>query len=240
MIENVRLAIGGIWSHKMRSILTMLGIIIGIAAIISIVSTIKGTNEQIKKNLIGAGNDTVKVSLTAGGYDYTISDYSSVPKGIPQISEETVGKILELSEVESVTVYNSRYISEGMFYKKQSLSDLYVYGIDKSYFDTCNYIIRTGRNFLDDDFSKHRKVMIMDQKAALNLFSDEDPIGKTVEISAQPFTVIGIVEDRSRYEIEIESIDDYYTYQDDTNGLDSGRTQDRLDPELDDLGFGNG
>ena len=219
MIENVRLAIGGIWSHKMRSILTMLGIIIGIAAIISIVSTIKGTNEQIKKNLIGAGNDTVKVSLTAGGYDYTISDYSSVPKGIPQISEETVGKILELSEVESVTVYNSRYISEGMFYKKQSLSDLYVYGIDKSYFDTCNYIIRTGRNFLDDDFSKHRKVMIMDQKAALNLFSDEDPIGKTVEISAQPFTVIGIVEDRSRYEIEIESIDDYYTYQDDTNGL---------------------
>ena len=121
MIENIRLAFGGIWSHKMRSILTMLGIIIGIAAIISIVSTIKGTNEQIKKNLIGAGNDTVKVSLTAGGYDYTISDYSSVPKGIPQISDETVQKILDLDEVEAVTVYNSRYISEGMFYKKARL-----------------------------------------------------------------------------------------------------------------------
>ena len=47
MLENIRLAFGGIWSHKMRSFLTMLGIIIGIAAIIAIVSTIQGTNDQI-------------------------------------------------------------------------------------------------------------------------------------------------------------------------------------------------
>ena len=53
MFENIRLSFQGIWSHKMRSFLTMLGIIIGIAAIIAIVSTIKGTNEQIKENLIG-------------------------------------------------------------------------------------------------------------------------------------------------------------------------------------------
>ena len=66
MLENVRLSFQGIWSHKMRSFLTMLGIIIGIASIISIVSTIKGTNEQIKQNLIGAGNNNVTVSLKAG------------------------------------------------------------------------------------------------------------------------------------------------------------------------------
>ena len=53
MLENIRLSFRGIWSHKMRSFLTMLGIIIGIAAIIAIVSTIQGTNEQIEKNLIG-------------------------------------------------------------------------------------------------------------------------------------------------------------------------------------------
>ena len=47
MFENMRLAFQGIWGHKLRSVLTMLGIIIGIAAIITIVSTIKGTNEQI-------------------------------------------------------------------------------------------------------------------------------------------------------------------------------------------------
>ena len=65
MFENIRLSFRGIWAHKMRSFLTMLGIIIGIAAIIAIVSTIKGTNEQIKQNLVGAGENTVEISRKA-------------------------------------------------------------------------------------------------------------------------------------------------------------------------------
>ena len=64
MLENIRISIQGIWSHKMRSFLTMLGIIIGIASIIAIVSTLKGTNEQIKEDLIGAGNNTVSITQT--------------------------------------------------------------------------------------------------------------------------------------------------------------------------------
>ena len=63
MLENIRLSFQGVWSHRLRSFLTMLGIIIGIAAIIAIVSTIKGTNEQIKKNLIGSGTNTTTVKL---------------------------------------------------------------------------------------------------------------------------------------------------------------------------------
>ena len=59
LIENMKMAFTAIRANKMRSFLTMLGIIIGIASIISIVSTIKGTNEQIKQNLIGAGNNTL-------------------------------------------------------------------------------------------------------------------------------------------------------------------------------------
>ena len=71
MIENIRLSFQGIWAHKMRSFLTMLGIIIGIASIISIVSTIKGTNEQIKQNLIGAGNNVTKIQLYSTAVSYT-------------------------------------------------------------------------------------------------------------------------------------------------------------------------
>ena len=67
MLENIRLSFQGVWSHRLRSFLTMLGIIIGIAAIIAIVSTIKGTNEQIKKNLIGSGTNTTTVQLTESG-----------------------------------------------------------------------------------------------------------------------------------------------------------------------------
>ena len=76
MIENIRLAFQGIWSHMMRSFLTMLGIIIGIASIIAIVSTIKGTSEQIKEDLIGSGSNTVNIYLYDGDNRYD-SEYGS-------------------------------------------------------------------------------------------------------------------------------------------------------------------
>ena len=81
MLENIRLAFQGIWSHKMRSFLTMLGIIIGIASIIAIVSTIKGTSEQIKEDLIGAGSNTVKIYLYDGDnqYDAEYGNSSKTP-----------------------------------------------------------------------------------------------------------------------------------------------------------------
>ena len=81
MGENISLAFQGIWNHKLRSFLTMLGIIIGIASIITIVSTIKGTNEQIKSNLIGAGTDMVNVQLVQGDNAPDFS-YDTIPDGI--------------------------------------------------------------------------------------------------------------------------------------------------------------
>ena len=86
MLENINLAFQGVWSHKLRSFLTMLGIIIGIAAIITIVSTIQGTNEQIKQNLIGAGNDMVQVQLTQDGSTVDFS-YGELPEGIARLRE---------------------------------------------------------------------------------------------------------------------------------------------------------
>ena len=107
MIENIRLAFQGIWGHKMRSVLTMLGIIIGIAAIITIVSTIKGTNEQIKQNLIGAGNNVVTVQLNQDGYAYDMS-WNSIPDGVRIISQDTKKQLLDVSGVERVSLYTSR------------------------------------------------------------------------------------------------------------------------------------
>ena len=90
MIENIRLSFQGIWSHKLRSFLTMLGVIIGIAAIIAIVSTIAGTNEQIKQNLIGAGNNNVKVTLMQGGGEYWMD--GGAPAGVYEISRGAAGR----------------------------------------------------------------------------------------------------------------------------------------------------
>ena len=104
MIENIRLSFQGIWAHKMRSFLTMLGIIIGIASLISIVSTIKGTNEQIKKNLIGEGDNVVEVFLSENGGEYQM-EYQGIPAGVPVFTKEQKDAILDLKEVEEVTLY---------------------------------------------------------------------------------------------------------------------------------------
>ena len=98
MIENIRLSFQGIWAHKMRSFLTMLGIIIGIAALISIVSTIEGTNEQIKKNLIGEGDNVIEVTLNGNGGEYQM-EYEGLPQGVPVITQEQKQEILNLDEV---------------------------------------------------------------------------------------------------------------------------------------------
>ena len=219
MIENIRLAFQGIWSHKMRSFLTMLGIIIGIASIIAIVSTIQGTNNALKEQLVGSGNNTVNVSLTQGGEDYQIYDSSSIPSGIPVISEDTRQRILALDNVEKVTSYNIRFVSEGVYYRDQSLSEFNIYGIDMDYFDTVSYSLKTGREFLQEDFDEYRRVIIVDQTASDNLFKGANPLGRTVEISNQPFTVVGVVYKSSTYEPNIENVDDYLTNSTGSNGI---------------------
>ena len=102
MLENIRLSFQGIWSHKMRSFLTMLGIIIGIASIIAIVSTIKGTSEQIKEDLIGSGNNTVTISLYEGDSTFDV-EYGSGSTNPPLLSKEQKEEVLELDGVENAT-----------------------------------------------------------------------------------------------------------------------------------------
>ena len=131
MFENIRLAFQGIWSHKLRSVLTMLGIIIGIAAIITIVSTIKGTNEQIKENLIGAGNNVVTVQLNQNGYAYDMS-WSKVPDGVRVITQQTRQELAEISGVEAVSLYTSRSYANGVYYKNIQFSGQ-MYGVDEQY-----------------------------------------------------------------------------------------------------------
>ena len=219
MIENIRLAFQGIWSHKMRSFLTMLGIIIGIASIIAIVSTIQGTNNALRDQLVGSGNNTVNVNLSQGGENYQIYDSSSIPTGIPVISDDTRQKILALDNVERMTSYTTRFVSDGVYYRDKSLSEFNIYGIDQDYFDTLSYAIRTGREFLPSDYDEFRRIIIVDQTASDNLFQGANPLGRTVEINSQPFTVVGVVYKTSTYEPDIQDVDDYYTNDDGSNGI---------------------
>lgn len=149
MFENIRLAFQGIWSHKMRSFLTMLGIIIGIASIIAIVSTIKGTSEQIKEDLIGSGNNTVNITLSQGDSAYSADYYSDSSVVTPLLSQELKNEVLKADHVVNATFFYSRTdYNSNVYYENSSFSGGKVYGVDKNYLDTCGYQVRSGRGFV--------------------------------------------------------------------------------------------
>ena len=216
MTENIRLAFQGIWGHKMRSVLTMLGIIIGIAAIITIVSTIQGTNEQIKENLIGAGNNVVSVQLNENGHPYDMN-WNDIPGGVRVISEQTRQELEKIKGVEGVSLYNARTYSDQLFYRNAQFNGQ-IYGIDPHYTGVYGYQVKNGRGFTQQDFEQFRKVMLVDTNTARSLFGGEDPVGKSVELCSDVFTVVGVVALSEEFAPTINSMRDYQLYMGDTSG----------------------
>lgn len=211
MLENIRLSFQGVWSHRLRSFLTMLGIIIGIAAIIAIVSTIKGTNEQIKKNLIGSGTNTTTVQLTESG-NYPAEMEYGIPKGIPVLDDAMREQLAELSHVKDASLYMSRTQVDYIYYNSTVLSGGQLVGADSHYLGTCGYVMKRGRGFTESDYEKYRKVAVVDSVAADSLFGNENPVGKTIDIKGEPFIVVGVIEESTAFSPVINSVEDYYTY----------------------------
>lgn len=216
MLESISQAFQGVFSHKLRSFLTMLGIIIGIASIITIISTIKGTNEQIKENLIGAGNNVVTVQLSQHGSIYEMT-YNPLPVGVKVLDESTRTALRGLDGVQDVSFYRQRSYAESVYYQNTSFNGQ-VFGVDLEYFRVNGYQIKLGRGFTERDISSVLNTVILDEAAAKTLFGSENPIGKTLEIKQVPFTIVGVVALKSNFEPVINSVEDYNTYVGNNNG----------------------
>lgn len=216
MTENIRLSFRGIYSHKLRSFLTMLGIIIGIAAIIAIVSTIQGTNQQIQKNLIGGGTNNVNIKLIQNEMEYDFS--SGIPAGVQEISKEQAKDIKDIENAQQVSFYKSRQDFDGVYHLNNVLNGGTILGIDENYFATASLSVKLGRGISPQDINKGSKVCLIDKNGVTALFQNENPIGKTVEIKGEPFNVIGTVVDKQEFDPSISTIEEYYTFYRDKAG----------------------
>lgn len=216
MFENIKLALQGIWSHKMRSLLTMLGIIIGIASIISIVSTIKGTNEQIKQNLVGSGTNAVTITLYQGDWPYDL-DWNAIPDGIPPMNDAVRTQVAALETVQDASIYTERTYVSNVFYGNAPYNGV-LRGIDDHYFGVNGYSVCLGRSFTDTDYKNYNKVVIVDETAAHSIFPNENPIGKVLEIAKEPFMVIGMARQTNENEPVINNLSDYDLYMKETSG----------------------
>ncbi len=210
MIENIISSLRGIWSHKLRSFLTMLGVIIGIASIIAIVSIVEGTNQKLEKSLIGAGNNVTTVALMQEGWTYDFG--MGIPDGVPMIEEPVMERIRSIEGVEAATEYNSRQGWHSVFYQNKTINQCTVYGITDTYLDTLQYRVVNGRGILDEEFEAGAKVAVINEGIVDALFTGVDPIGEVIEIQQEPFVIVGVIRESNKADVEYETINDYYTY----------------------------
>lgn len=217
MVENIRLSFKGIWSHKMRSFLTMLGIIIGIAAIIVIISLIQGTNKQIEENLVGDGTHTVDIVLVQDGYEADFS-YQEIPSGLSAVGARNAAEIAGMEHVDKVSVYTKRSWVNELYYKNTELSSTQIFGIDDSYLETAGYEVIAGRGLTEEDLNRYNKVCLVDAAVVSGVFGGKNPVGESLDISGECFTVAGVIEKKSSFEPVIETIEDYNTYKQEESG----------------------
>ena len=200
----------------MRSMLTMLGIIIGIAAIITIVSTIKGTNEQIKENLIGAGNNVVTVQLNENGYPFDAT-WSDIPSCVRPITEQTRQELEQLDGAQRVSLFYSRSYADGVFYQDNQYNGS-IYGVDENYLGTYGYQVKLGRGFTKGDYQNFRKVVLVDDNAISALSLGQNPVGQVLEIQEETYTIVGVVGMSQDFSPTINSMNDYQMYVGSSSG----------------------
>lgn len=214
MLENIRLSFRGIRSHKMRSVLTMLGIIIGIAAIIIIVAIIDGATEQLKQELVGDSTNTVTLSLFSKESSLFSEEYDPSQKGalvgVNAISDNKVQEVLGIDGVDAATrIYGHQYSTATISYTGTSAFGS-VYGIDSDYFTISNRRVSAGRLFTDKDFRDRNNVTVISDTLASQLFKNESALGKTIQVGNELFTIVGVVTKIVDYS-EIRNLGDYYT-----------------------------
>ena len=201
--EALNMSVMAIIAHKMRSLLTMLGIIIGIAAVVSVVALGKGSQEKILSDINSMGTNTISVYPGKGFGDRTRHRI----KTLTVADGEALAKV---PFVESTTPMSQS--SGTLTYRNTDLTAT-VYGVGDQYFNVFGKKITQGRLFDDKEVRENSAVVVLDQNTVRKLFSvGEDPLGKTILFYKRPLTVVGVLEDENSAFGMSDSLNIYIPY----------------------------
>lgn len=188
-IESVFMAWGSIVSNKMRSLLTMLGIIIGVAAVIALMSIGYGVQNKIEGDISSLGSNTITVTpgtgrkpgirAAAGSMQtLTYKDYLAI-KNLPNI------------------VYAAPLVSTSYLVVSGNKNwTTRVYGCTRDYATLSSLSVAEGRFWTNKEYNARARVCIIGKTVANGLFGEESPIGQKIRINGNPFTVIGELEEK--------------------------------------------
>ena len=198
--ENILLAVSGLKSNKMRSFLTMLGIIIGIGSVIAIVSIGDAVTQSVTDTMagLGAGNISVYVTLKeAKNTDYNISVGGDNMEESDLISPEQISAFQKRFSNDISAISYEESLGSGKAEDGRRYANVTIDGVSTGY-DTVNSVkLLKGRFFQDKDIEGNHRVAVVSDRLVSNLFPGQtDPLGKTINISEtngkETYTIIGV------------------------------------------------
>jgi putative ABC transport system permease protein len=191
-LENFRIALAALRANLMRSILTTLGIIIGVAAVIAVVSIVQGLQYTITEQLQGVGATFIAVSpktdrrnmpgLAARQVKLTYDDGQAIAGKIPGV------------KLMSPFVLGRAAVK----FRDRKHNPFMIIGATENYQDVTNQTVDRGRFFSRVDLENHRKVTVIGPKIAEELNLGPDPLGKEIYLDIYPATVIGVMEKKGQ------------------------------------------
>ena len=196
--ENVRFAAGAVTAHKLRSALTVLGIVIGVATVISMVSIIEGFNNNVIKNFQAFGATLVQFQkfdpqFGPGNRDPSQRQRKNLTYEDAQALKRLVPAMLAVSP-ERYWFFNDNSPVPDVVYRGEVATPDTVVGVTGDYQVANNHYIGEGRFINESDIRRSAAVTVIGSNVAETLFPRTDPIGKTVTISGRRYVVIGVME----------------------------------------------
>lgn len=192
LIDNFRVAYVGLVSNKLRAALTMLGVTIGVAAVIILVSVGQAVEHYVVDQFSSVGSNLIAVF---GDTSTTGSGSASNPVGlfIP-LTESDVDVLSDGFRVPSVrTVAPSVAVGSSVVYEGREI-DAQIAGVTQAYFDVLNVELLLGRSITNDDLDTAARIAIIDERGAEALFNNEYPIGERIRIGDVTFQIEGVLE----------------------------------------------
>lgn len=189
-LNLIKIAWKAILLNKTRAMLTMLGIIIGVASVIAMLAIGEGSKESIKKNISSMGANLITIRPGAGMMGGVRSDPSSM-------------QTLTLNDYKTLKTQTHyiKNISPIVNGSGQSIAGsnnwpTTIYGASPEYLSIRDWSVEKGSMFTEDDIESYAKVAVIGKTVQENLFPNEDPIGKMIRFKNIPFKVIGILKEK--------------------------------------------
>ncbi len=189
--EAIKIALQSLWANKMRSILTLIGVVIGVASVIMIVTMINGANKYVATKVYGYGADV-----------FTASQMPQVILSGEDYMKYSKRKILRMDDYEAVAQQCTACIITGAEVAKdgnvvsnhQSATGVSIRGWTTEMLPMYNYNIAQGRSFTPTELQHDSHVAVIGYDIVDNVLGRGDPIGKEIRVDGVLYTVIGVVE----------------------------------------------